>query len=82
MNEASVLGQVALGYCPMIDRQRSIMATRLTVFPLRPTAAPDAGELLQRAGLKSGQPTAHKCWPEHRHEGLLRDSLAPNRART
>ena len=50
MNDASVLGQVALGYCPMIDRQRSIMATRLTVFPLRPDSAPYAGELLQALG--------------------------------
>ncbi|MGL6112180.1 MAG: EAL and HDOD domain-containing protein [Rubrivivax sp.] len=47
MNEHPILGQVALGYCPMIDRQRSVMATRLTVYPLRPDIAPDAGALLQ-----------------------------------
>ena len=47
MNEHPILGQVVLGYCPMIDRQRAVTATRLTVFPLRPDAAPDAAALLQ-----------------------------------
>lgn len=47
MQEHSVLGQVALGYSPMIDRQRSVVATRLTVFPERPDAAPDPLALLQ-----------------------------------
>ena len=32
------LAQVALGYAPMIDRQRMVSALRLTVFPLRPEA--------------------------------------------
>ena len=41
-----VLGQVALGYAPMIDRQRQITALRLTVFPLRPDVPPQADELL------------------------------------
>ncbi|MEK8048627.1 HDOD domain-containing protein [Ideonella sp. DXS22W] len=41
-----VLGQLALGYSPMIDRHRAITALRLTVFPLQPEARPDAGELL------------------------------------
>jgi len=47
MNEHPVLGQVVLGYCPMIDRQRVVLATRLTAFPLRPDAEPDAAALLQ-----------------------------------
>ena len=76
MNEHQILGQVALGYCPMIDRQRSILATRLTVFPLRPDVAPDAAALLQ---------TLVEVWPADggqrvalniASEGLLRDSLA------
>jgi EAL and modified HD-GYP domain-containing signal transduction protein len=37
---------VALGYSPFIDRNRSVTATRLTVFPLRPDAVLDAGQLL------------------------------------
>ena len=46
MQEHPVLGQVALGYTPMINRQREVVATRLTVFPERPDAALDAGALL------------------------------------
>jgi EAL and modified HD-GYP domain-containing signal transduction protein len=47
MNDHSVLGQVALGYSPMVDRHRAITATRLTVFPSRPDVNPDAAALLE-----------------------------------
>lgn len=47
MSNPPVLGQVALGYCPMVDRQRAVIATRLTVFPERPDAEPDAEALLE-----------------------------------
>ena len=43
----AILGQVALGYSPFIDRNRAVTATRLTVFPLRPDAQLDAGQLLE-----------------------------------
>lgn len=43
----AILGQVALGYSPFIDRNRAVTATRLTVFPLKPDAVLDAGQLLQ-----------------------------------
>jgi c-di-GMP phosphodiesterase len=46
MNEHTVLGQVALGYSPMIDRHRGVTASRLTVFPVRPDAIPHAAGLL------------------------------------
>ena len=46
MHDHPVLGQVALGYCPMIDRQRAVVATRITVFPERPDATPDAAALI------------------------------------
>jgi EAL and modified HD-GYP domain-containing signal transduction protein len=46
MTDSPVLGQVALGYSPMIDRHKAITALRLTVFPVRPDAQPDAIELL------------------------------------
>ncbi|EHR72781.1 putative signal transduction protein containing EAL and modified HD-GYP domains [Burkholderiales bacterium JOSHI_001] len=45
-----VLDQVALGYAPMIDRQRNVTAVRLTVFPIRPEIAPNAGELIAAVG--------------------------------
>lgn len=47
MNDTPVLGQVALGYSPMIDRHRTVTASRLTVFPARPDALPDSGALLE-----------------------------------
>jgi EAL and modified HD-GYP domain-containing signal transduction protein len=47
LNEHPVLGQVALGYSPMVDRHRAITATRLTVFPSRPDVKPDAAALLE-----------------------------------
>jgi EAL and modified HD-GYP domain-containing signal transduction protein len=46
MNEHPVLGQVALGYSPMIDRHRAVTAVRVTVFPNKPDAPPRAGDLL------------------------------------
>ena len=46
MQDHPVLGQVALGYSPMIDRQRAVVATRLTIFPDPPSATPDAKALL------------------------------------
>ena len=41
----NILGQVALSYCPVIDRKRNVMATRLTVFPLTPGDTPAAFHL-------------------------------------
>jgi c-di-GMP phosphodiesterase len=55
MNEHPILAQVVLGYSPMIDRERAVTATRLTVFPARPDAALDAGALLAAVA---------EVWPE------------------
>ncbi len=55
MNDHPVLGQLAFGYSPMIDRHKAITALRLTVFPLRPEAAPDAQALLAALA---------EAWPE------------------
>ncbi len=41
-----ILSALALGYTPLIDRQRMVTATRLTVIPLRPDAQLDAADLL------------------------------------
>ena len=46
MHDAPILSQVTLGYSPVIDRQRAVIATRLTIFPERPDATPDAAALL------------------------------------
>ncbi len=50
MLDVAILGQVALGYSPFIDKKRSVSATRLTVFPLRPDMVPDAAQLLHAVG--------------------------------
>ena len=42
-----VLGQVLLGYSPVIDPVKGVIATRLTVVPVRASAAIDAGALLE-----------------------------------
>ena len=47
MSDNTILGQVALCYSPFIDKSRAVTATRLTVFPLRPDATPDANQLLE-----------------------------------
>ncbi|MDG0855209.1 EAL and HDOD domain-containing protein [Roseateles puraquae] len=42
----AILPGIALGYAPVIDRQRAIAATRLTLVPLRAEARTDHAELL------------------------------------
>lgn len=46
MTQFPILGAVALGYAPLIDPQRMVTATRLTVVPLRPDAKLEVSELL------------------------------------
>lgn len=55
MQDHPILAQVVLGYSPMIDRERAVTATRLTVFPARPDLTVDAGALLAAVG---------EVWPE------------------
>ena len=50
MLDVAILGQVALGYSPFIDRNRAVAATRLSVFPLRPDATLDVAQLLHAVG--------------------------------
>jgi EAL and modified HD-GYP domain-containing signal transduction protein len=55
INEHLILAQVVLGYSPMIDRDRAVSATRLTVFPVRPDMPIDAAALLAAVA---------EVWPE------------------
>ncbi|MCE9660895.1 MAG: HDOD domain-containing protein [Burkholderiales bacterium] len=48
--DVAILGQVALGYSPFIDRNRAVAATRLSVYPLRPDASLDVAQLLHAVG--------------------------------
>ena len=47
MSAPTILGQAVLCHSPFIDRQRAVTATRLSVIPLRPDVALDAGQLLE-----------------------------------
>jgi c-di-GMP phosphodiesterase len=47
MLNTAILGSVSLGYSPVIDRNRAVIATRLTVFPLKIDTVLDASELLE-----------------------------------
>ena len=55
MHDHPILARVVLGYSPMIDRDRAVSATRLTVFPVHPDAPLDAGALLAAVA---------EVWPE------------------
>ena len=77
MLDVPILGQVALGYSPFIDRNRTVAATRLTVVPLRPDAVLDVAQLLHAVG---------EVWPASGaavslnvvSESLLHDLLQAN----
>ena len=47
MQDHPVLGQVALGYSPMIGAQRAVTALRLTIFPQRSSEAADGAALVR-----------------------------------
>lgn len=53
--DTSILGQLALSYSPVIDRNRAVSATRLSVFPLVPGTPLNAASLLNAVG---------DVWPE------------------
>ena len=61
MNDHPVLEQVALGYSPVIDPKRNVAATRLTLFPLKPDAAPPAADLLTALAEVWPEPGAPVC---------------------
>lgn len=48
MPDDNFLGQLVLGHSPLIDREHTVVATRLTVFPERRDVPPDAEGLLRR----------------------------------
>lgn len=68
MFDHPVLGQLVLGYSPIIDRQRAVVATRLTLFPARPDVAPDVSALLQ---------TLQRVWPAPAASGEIQLTLRP-----
>ncbi|HRP26848.1 MAG TPA: HDOD domain-containing protein [Burkholderiaceae bacterium] len=79
MSDASVLGQLALCYAPVIDPKRAVKATRLTVFPLRADAALDAALLLD-AVAEVWPAGGGEVWLNVQSESLLGDLLRAHAA--
>ncbi len=81
MNDNTILGQVALGYSPLIDRSRAVIATRLTVFPLRADLTPDVAQLLHAVGgvwPANGGKASLNVLSESLLQDLLRANPSPN----
>ncbi|HEY0820558.1 MAG TPA: HDOD domain-containing protein [Rhizobacter sp.] len=81
MNDTTILGQIALGYSPFIDRSRAVSATRLTVVPLKPDATPDVAQLLHAVGgvwPADGGKASLNVASESLLQDLLRASPSPN----
>jgi EAL and modified HD-GYP domain-containing signal transduction protein len=81
MSEHPILGQVVLGYSPMIDRNRAITATRLTVFPARPDMKLDTSwllEVLADVWPGAGGSVSLNVVSETLLQELLNAKLAPN----
>lgn len=72
--DTPILAQIALSYSPIIDRNRSVIATRLSIFPLHPGLEMDSAGLLDAVS---------EVWPvggpavalNVMSEALLRDLL-------
>ncbi|RZI84930.1 MAG: HDOD domain-containing protein [Rubrivivax sp.] len=74
MTDHPILGQIALAYCPVIDRNRSVTATRLTVFPLNQGAGLDSAALL--AAVAEAWPVGGpQIWLNVLSERLLHDLI-------
>ena len=70
----SILGQLALAYSPVIDRNRNVTATRLSVFPLSQNANLQPNDLL--AAISETWPSdGGQLWMNIVSENLLRDML-------
>ena len=81
MLDVAILGQVALGYSPLIDRNRAVAATRLSVYPLRPDSSLDVAQLLHAVGdvwPASGGKVSLNVVSESLLHDLLRASPSPN----
>lgn len=74
------LGQLILAYSPVIDRNRAVIATRLTLSPLNPDAPPAASATLE-AMAQAWPSDNDQLWLNVTHEGLLMDLLQSNPGR-
>jgi EAL and modified HD-GYP domain-containing signal transduction protein len=75
MTDHPILGQIALAYCPVIDRNRSVTATRLTVFPLNQGAGLNSASLLD-AVAEAWPVGGPQIWLNVLSESLLHDLIS------
>ena len=74
MTDHPILNQIALSYCPVIDRNRGVCATRLSVFPLNPSQDLEARGLLD--AISEAWPVGGpQVWVNVLGERLLRDLI-------
>lgn len=74
MSEHAILSQVAFAYSPVIDRNRAVTGTRLSVFPLQQGTVLDAASLLQ--ALSEVWPVGgNQVWLDVISERLLQDLM-------
>ncbi|MCW7540504.1 HDOD domain-containing protein [Aquabacterium sp. A7-Y] len=79
--DIDVLRHIALSYSPMVDRNRTVVATRLTVSALRPGSALKADELLQAIALvwpEGGARVSLNIMSENLLNDLMRAKPLPN----
>lgn len=76
IEEHPILGQIALAYSPVIDRNRTVIATRLTVFPLQQGSVLDAGSLLNAVAEVWPAGGVGQVWLNVLSEGLLQGLMA------
>ncbi|MDE2592695.1 MAG: HDOD domain-containing protein [Burkholderiales bacterium] len=70
----TILGQLALAYSPVIDRNRNVTATRLSIFPLSQNAALQPNDLLEAIS-ETWPADGGQLWMNIVSESLLRDML-------
>ncbi len=70
----TILGQIALAYSPVIDRNRNVTATRLSIFPLSQNATLQPNDLLEAVS-ETWPADGGQLWMNIVSEGLLRDML-------
>lgn len=75
MTDHLILSQIDLAYSPVIDRQRAVVATRLTIYPEHPSHTLSAHKLLEALHDLWPQSSQHPIWLNIADEHLLLDLL-------
>ncbi|MFO1250616.1 MAG: HDOD domain-containing protein [Inhella sp.] len=74
-----VLAQLALGFAPLYDKQRQVLATRISCIPLKPDAAIDPAALLAAVSEAApDKPVVLNVPQEAALQGLLAQELPAN----